>query len=58
MVPEPIYLAQIANVDRGLGEILSKLGAGALVCLVIGSPVAGSLWWFWVFGSLPVVLGV
>ena len=56
MVLEPMYLAQIADVDRGLSEILSKFCAGAPVCLVIRSPVAGSLWWFWVFGSLPVVL--
>jgi hypothetical protein len=31
------------DVDRGLSEILSKFGAGALACPLVGSSVAGSL---------------
>jgi hypothetical protein len=52
------YLAGIADVDRGLSKILSKFGIGDLAYLLVGSSVAGSLWWFRIFGSLSVVLDV
>ena len=52
------YLAEITDVDRGLSEILSKFGVGAVACLPVGSSLAGSLWWFRIFGSLSVVLDV
>ena len=55
MVLEPPYLAEITDVDRGLSKILSNFGTGALVCLLIGFPIAGSLWWFRISGFVPVV---
>ena len=39
------------DVDCGLGDILSKFDTGALVCPLVGSPC-----WFWISGSVSVVL--
>ena len=44
------------DVDHGLGEILLKFGAGALVHLLGRSPVAGYLWWSQISGPVPVDL--
>ena len=37
VVLEPLYLAKIADMDRGLSEILSNFGTGALVWPLVGS---------------------